>query len=224
MLYLSDSLDFLIFISGKETNVNFLLERLFPSIIWSVKTEQPSIYLTFDDGPHPIYTPKILEILNRKNAKASFFLIGNRAIKHKKIVQLIYEQKHTIGIHSQNHPYMIFKTTKTLQQEIDRSISIVTDITSQKPAYFRPPYGYFTPKLIKLVHDRGLQFVMWTHMTYDFADKVSEKKIYCNIRKNMKRGTILVFHDGHRNSNRTVSILPEIIDIIKDHNMLCSNL
>ena len=201
-----------------------MLKALYPTIMWSVTTEGPHMYLTFDDGPHPIHTPRILEILSTLNARATFFVIGDRAHLHPELIRDMMMQGHTIGIHAQTHSSMLFKSKSDLNTEIDKSLETLNAITSQRPVYFRPPYGHFTPHLIKLTAQKGLKLVMWTHMTYDFSPRVSDQRIYRNISKNLHKGTIVVFHDGHTTSNRTVSILPKVIEIIYNNNMKCTNL
>ncbi|MBN1154775.1 polysaccharide deacetylase family protein [candidate division KSB1 bacterium] len=201
-----------------------MAKLLFPSIIWSVNTEQPHIYLTFDDGPHPEYTPQILDILAAANAKATFFVVGEKAEAHPDIVRLALSEGHTLGIHSQTHCSLLFKTKRMLDYEIETSYNTLIRITSERPVYFRPPYGHFTPRLIKIIQENGMKMVMWTHMTYDFSVSVSDKNILHHISKNMSPGTIIVFHDGHILSQRTVSLLHDVIGIVHKHNMLCTKL
>lgn len=201
---------------NKQTIVNTyrykFLSWLFPEIVWTKDTESPNIFLSFDDGPHPKFTPQILDILKTYNSKATFFPIGEKVQRHPEIISRIFEEGHTIGIHSQTHHRLIFKSRARLIHELLEPQKIIKEIIDWKPSLFRPPYGYFSPRLLKICRQLKITVIMWTVMSYDFNPKTSAEQIIDKIIRQLSNGTIIVFHDGHTNSHRTVKILPPIIE------------
>ena len=191
-----------------------IASQLFPSIVWAKDTGTPDVYFTFDDGPHPEFTPQILNILKSYNLKATFFLIGENVLKYPQIVSQIYEQGHTVGLHSYSHKNLIFKSRKQLLYELLQPQKIIKNIIGFRPPLFRPPFGKFTPRLIKLCREVKLTMVMWTIMSYDFNLKIPDNRIINRMLKHLQNGAIIVFHDGNKNSARTIKILPCIIKFV----------
>lgn len=188
-----------------------ILSWLFPNIIWSNPQKSSKIYLTFDDGPHPLYTLAILNILKHFNVRATFFLIGKYVKLYPEIVQQISDDGHIIGIHSYSHQKLIFKSKKKMIFELLETQKVIKKITNRVPKLFRPPYGYFTPKLLRVCHKLKLLIVMWTFMPYDFDIKKSESQIIRTTISRLKKGMIIVLHDGHLHSYRTIKLLPKLI-------------
>ena len=199
-----------------------ILSHLFPSIVWIKDTDAPNVYLTFDDGPHPKYTPEILDILKAYHSKATFFIIGKQASQYPQIVSRIAREGHAIGLHSYSHNKLIFMYRQQLVDELLTPQKILNEIVGFSPTIFRPPYGYFTPRLLMLSQQLRLTVAMWTLMSYDFNIKISDQKIVNKVIRQLKDGAIIVFHDGHQNSGRTVRILPKIIEIILQEGKLLS--
>lgn len=201
-----------------------LLSLVLPDIIWTINSTNPTVCLTFDDGPHPAYTPQILDILKCYHAKATFFLLGSKARDYPNIVTQINQAGHTIGLHSQTHQKLILKKVQDLIHELREPQKILEKIIGQKPVLFRPPYGYFTPRLIKLCRDMKLTFVLWSTMSYDFNLKFSDQRVIDRIIRRLKNGVIVVLHDGHINSERTVRILPCLMEQITKLNFCVKGL
>lgn len=179
----------------------------------SIKTKQ--IALTFDDGPHPEHTLSILEILERFNAKATFFCIGKNAEKHPEILKTIIDKGHEIGNHSFSHDTWIdFSSTATWQKEINRTETIIEKNTGVKSKLFRPPYGVTTPQLAKALKQTNHRVIGWNNRSFDTALK-NKSLILKRILNRICPGGIILLHDTQEH---TVGILEHLLQHLKQHN------
>lgn len=173
------------------------------------KGKSKSIALTFDDGPDPENTPKILETLKQYNLKATFFVIGKKAEQFPEILKRIDEEGHTIGNHSYSHSYFIgFYTSQALCKDIGRCDEIITQIIGKKPIYFRPPFGVTNPNYADAMRAHNLQSIGWSLRTMDTRAKNKYQVIEKVISKLQKKDIIL-FHDRLA---ATAEALPDIIE------------
>src|SRR5262249_52751001 len=122
-----------------------------------------TIALTFDDGPNPALTPRLLELLERHQARATFFLVGRWANAHPSIVRDIQAGGHTIGNHTTTHPNLVWLSKRRIVAELAPRQAIIEDIVGVRPALVRPPFGARGPQLPAAVRESGLtDVVMWT--------------------------------------------------------------
>ncbi len=192
----------------------YILTHIFPTITWYKSSNKTNIYFTFDDGPHPTFTPQILNIMKSFQSQATFFVTGKNCEKYPHIVQQIIDEGHTIGLHSYSHQSLLFKSRQQLNYELVHPQKILEKINGSRSTIFRPPYGRFTPRLINLCHQLDLRIIMWDIMSCDFDLKIPNHTIVNRMLEVIRNGSIVVFHDGHKNSARTVNILPYIIEKI----------
>jgi peptidoglycan/xylan/chitin deacetylase (PgdA/CDA1 family) len=190
--------------------------RLFPKILWKDFSTSDRLYLTFDDGPDPIFTAKILAILEKERTMASFFVVGQKAQQYPEIIQQMNQSGHTIGIHSFEHRHLFYQPKAYIQEQLSKNKLIVEQIIGKPVRYFRPPYGLFSPRLIQVCRELNLKLVLWSVMSYDFDENISDKFILKLIKTKVSSGDIIVFHDGHVKSERTVRILGSVIKTIKE--------
>lgn len=190
--------------------------KLFSQILWKNHKPTNEIFLTFDDGPDPNFTPRILNFLQDENARATFFVIGKKVQQYPSLITQIHERGHTIGLHSYHHNCLLFKSKPLLFKQISNSRLALETIIQQPPLYFRPPYGAFSPQLLQICQQLNLQVVIWSIMSYDFDRKLPDDMILKIIQTRVADRDIIVFHDGHANSSRTVRILPSVIKILKE--------
>lgn len=172
------------------------------------------IALTFDDGPHPENTPKILDILDEYKIKGNFFLVGNLAKRYPEIVKRIHRSGHLIGNHTYTHRSIKEKSIGWARGEIEKTHNIIKEITGEHPYYFRPPQGIFNPKFYKVAEDYGEYVVMWSIDTHDYK-KPGVDVIVKNVLNNIHPGAIVLFHDGGGDRSQTIKALPEIIKNLK---------
>jgi peptidoglycan-N-acetylglucosamine deacetylase len=175
------------------TKTPFWLKKLYPTCLWNypnVKGEK-KIYLSFDDGPHPIATPFVLELLKKYNAKASFFCIGKNVLEETVIYKRILMEGHRVGNHSFNHLNGWKTDNKVYLENIEKAHAhIDSDI-------FRPPYGRATAFQIRsLIEKFKYKIVMWDVLSGDFDPKVSGETAAERVIRKSRSGSIVVFHDS----------------------------
>lgn len=172
--------------------------NIFGRVIPIVNTDNArDIFLTFDDGPNGIWTEGVLEVLDRFNVKATFFLIRKNVEKYPELVKMIYERGHSIGNHSCSHSYFLpFSTYKNIKKELFKTEDLILRLTGKKPEFFRPPHGLKTPRLIRAAKDLGYQTVTWSIMAKDYRKNQKAMKIVEDILANLDKGNIVVLHDG----------------------------
>jgi len=174
------------------------------------KMRDDRVYLTFDDGPD-LFTASIMELLNRCGIKGTFFLIGQKAAQNPEIVKELLKHGHSIGNHSFSHPRLILKSRQFIVNEIDQTDAILTELLGFRPCIFRPPYGLFGWNLLRILQLKGYRMALWNGLTKDYAAKVDEHFIGDRIRKQARPGAILLMHDGHSNSEKTLLALEETL-------------
>lgn len=192
-----------------------VVTRLFPQVLWNITNDNNQVFLTFDDGPDERFTPRILDTLDRENVLASFFVTGINAKKNPLLLKKIAARGHTVGIHSYHHRRLILHSKQVLCFEILTSRHLVEQIIGQDVKFFRPPYGLFSPSMLRVCRQQNLRMVNWSYLTYDFDLKLPDQNILNYADTKVSSGEIIVLHDGHRNSNRTVTILPLLIRRLK---------
>ena len=182
------------------------LKKVYPKRLWSVSTTEKNIYLTFDDGPHQIATPFVLDELRKHNAKATFFCIGKNVIKHPAIYKQIIDEGHCVGNHTQNH----LNGWKTSTNEYLTDITIAS--RHIKTNLFRPPYGRIrsaqTKSIADAIDEKSAKIVMWDVLSGDFDEKLSKEQCLKNVLEKTCRGSIIVFHDSQKAFDRLQYVLP----------------
>lgn len=184
--------------------------KIFKNGICRIKSSSLQLYLTFDDGPTPLITEKVLALLDKYNAKASFFCIGENAVKHPEIIEKIKQNGHNLGNHSYSH-FSIFKVPGKIWFSDILRTSPVSD--SQ---YFRPPYGKILPCHYKLLK-RKYKIVFWDVLTCDYSKNLTVDKIDKIILKFVRNGSVIVFHDTLKASPR---MLPALENCLKHYSAL----
>ena len=185
------------------------LERLTPRIVYRVRTRQPLVALSFDDGPHPEFTPQVLDILQRYGASATFFLIGDRALRHPDLLNLIRVAGHEVGNHySSNVPTLAHPDAEFVRNLEQAEITL--GLTA-KPALFRPPGGVAWPRQIKLARARGYSCVLGCAYPHDPMHPPIRYMRWL-VEKNLVPGAIVILHDGITDPSRSIRALPHILE------------
>ena len=185
-----------------------VLERITPNIVYRVRTAEPLVGLSFDDGPHPVFTPQVLEILRRYEAKATFFLIGERALRHPELVARIKAEGHEVGNHySKNGPTLFHSDAEFLRnlKSTEKAIGVA------EPKLFRAPGGVAWGRQIKGAKANGYTCVLGTAYPHD---PMHPPVWYMRwlIRKNLAPGTIVILHDGISDATRSIKTLPGVLE------------
>jgi peptidoglycan-N-acetylglucosamine deacetylase len=174
------------------------------------------IALTFDDGPDPDVTPKVLDILDAHHAKASFFVIGDKAAAHPELIREIVRRGHSIENHSRGHSnvYGFFMWT-ALRKDIGAAQDIIAGITGRPPVFFRSPMGIRNPMLDPVIAHLGLRYITWTRRGFDTVagDPAAVLK---RLTHNLAAGDILLLHDRRSLARRAIvlEVLPALLDRI----------
>jgi peptidoglycan-N-acetylglucosamine deacetylase len=174
---------------------NFLIKKIFSNFIWSIPNSEQKIYLTFDDGPTPEVTEWVLEELEKFQANATFFCIGENILKHPEIFNKILKNKHSVGNHTFNH----LNGWKTNTEKYIENTKICESVISNMlPKIFRPPYGKMKLSQTKRLRKLDYKIIMWDVLSADFDQMVSPKKCLKNVIENTQSGSIIVFHDSKK--------------------------
>ena len=186
----------------------YIIKKIYYSLIWDLHNGEKDLYLTFDDGPTPGITLKVLDILDKYNAKATFFCIGRNVERYTEIYGQILKRGHSTG----NHTYSHLKGWQTGSKEYFNDIKLASFFI--KSNLFRPPYGKI--KRTQFKHLRHYyNIIMWDVMSFDFRQSVSKEKCLSLVLNNVRPGSIIVFHDSPKASENMFYALPETLEYFK---------
>ena len=178
-----------------------ILQFFFPRCIWYIP-KSPSVYITFDDGPHPVTTSIALAVLKKHQIKAVFFCVGSQVEKYPDLYQQIIAQGHTVGNHTFSHE----NGWTTPQKDYIESVRTASKVISSR--LFRPPYGKITFSKTRKIRQLGYKMIMWSWMSYDFILDNSLEKHTSRIHQ-ISAGDILVFHDNAK----TMRVLERYLEL-----------
>lgn len=187
------------------------LKILYPHLTWDMPATDKRIYLTFDDGPIPIVTPFVLNILKQHNAKATFFCIGNNVSKHPDIYKQVKNEGHAIGNHTYNH-LRGWNTDDEIYTENYLKANELLDVP-----LFRPPYGRIKRSQIKQLKAirPDINIIMWSVLSGDFDMTLKPELCLQKVMKHTCPGSIVVFHDSLKAFNRLEYVLPRALSLWK---------
>lgn len=168
----------------------------------SRKNGSSGIALSFDDGPHPLYTPQVLDILDRYGIKATFFCVGDLAREHPQTVRMIHERGHLVGIHSSCHAWRLFsQTPPAALKDICAAGEVLSGITGYFPALYRPPVGIKTPAQMLAVWRLGLKYAAWSRRAVDGGRRILTAEIAARLARTARGGDVVLLHDGKLRMN-----------------------
>ncbi|MES2808942.1 MAG: polysaccharide deacetylase family protein [Bacteroidota bacterium] len=188
----------------------WLLKKLYPQLTWDADSSSRCIYLTFDDGPIPIVTPFVLNILKQYKAKATFFCIGDNIRKHPEIFEQVKADGHAIGNHTYNHLKGWVTDDKTYVDNFLEADKLIGG------NLFRPPYGRMKRSQSKLIKNMRpeMRFIMWNVLSGDFDINLKPEKCLQNVIKNTTAGDIVLFHDSLKALERLEYALPRAMEYL----------
>jgi peptidoglycan/xylan/chitin deacetylase (PgdA/CDA1 family) len=192
-------------------SIPWWLKRLHnKGLIWSRSTKHKRIYLSFDDGPHPIITNFVLDTLKENGIKATFFCIGDNVLKYPETFERIVKEQHSIGNHTHNH----LNGWKTDNIQYYKNILQAAKHIPSK--IFRPPYGKIKPTQANYLLKRGWRIIMWNSLSADFDTSIDGITCFNNVISTMKNGSIVVFHDSEKAFDRMKIALPLLIQYCRE--------
>jgi len=187
-----------------------ILYRLFfPEAIWRIKRRgRKVVYLTFDDGPIPEVTPWVLDLLDKENVKATFFLVGDNVRKHPELFEELKRHGHSYGNHTMHHVQGLKTSTRSYLRDIEEADALIDS------SLFRPPHG-----IMRFSQSRALRnhynIVMYDLITRDYDSSIRPDKILRNVMDYARNGSIIVFHDSLRSERNLRYALPRAIEWLK---------
>ena len=171
--------------------------------------EEKLVALTFDDGPHPVYTEEILDVLDQAGIKASFFMMGKEAELYPDVVKKVSDAGHLIGNHTYTHANVCQISADETTEEITKTNDILEGLTGKRPQFFRPPFGCKNETLEK---QTGMFWIFWDVDTLDWSLQNAEQ-VYCKVVKNVGENDIILMHDAYPS---TVEAVRELIPALQE--------
>jgi len=215
------------------------VQRLFPKRIWAFPTTKKKIFLTFDDGPIPEVTPWVLDLLKEHQAKATFFCLGDNIFKHPEVFNRIITEGHSFGNHTYNHLNgWKVKTEEYIDncEKFEEILNCHTELVevpyqndksslkSHHRKLFRPPFGKITSTQFKILKKKGYKIIMWDVLSADFDQSISKERCIENVLKNIREGSIVVFHDSLKAEEKLKYVLPKVLEYIKSQKWKCARI
>jgi peptidoglycan/xylan/chitin deacetylase (PgdA/CDA1 family) len=175
--------------------IPWVLTRIFGIGVFRKGSVRREIAFTFDDGPDPKYTPKLLDLLKKHNVKATFFVLGQKAEHNPTLIQRIYDEGHQIGIHNYIHASNWLMTPWNIKKEhLHKTADIIEAITGDRPTYYRPPWGILN--VWDFFLKKQYHIVFWSLMAYDWRSHISKKKLKDKLLRKITDGSIILLHDS----------------------------
>lgn len=183
---------------------NQLIRWIWPAT-WRKSKDEKTIYLTFDDGPCPQVTSKVLEILDAYNVKATFFCVGDNVRKFPEIFEELRRRGHAVGNHTMHHLKGFETSFENYLEDIQQANFLI------KSRLLRPPYGRITKKQLRALQGQ-YEIIMWDVITRDYNTKLSPDKIFRIVKRYTRNGSIIVFHDSNKAAQNLLEALPKSIE------------
>ncbi|NDJ18096.1 polysaccharide deacetylase family protein [Myxacorys almedinensis] len=194
-----------------------VLKPTFPHCLWSGRADSPAIALTFDDGPHPKYTPQLLDVLDHHKVCATFFWLGACVEAYPDLARQIYQRGHWIGLHSYHHRAFTSLSATDLKTDLAQTRAAIAKTCQINPNTLidvRPPYGLFTPQTLNHLHHWNYRTVMWSIIPEDWVCPGASIVVQ-RVVDQVQNGSIIVLHDGDsggRDVAETVdSLIPRLV-------------
>lgn len=185
-----------------------VLRWLFPGTTWRIAGKEKCVYLTFDDGPVPEVTPKVVELLNQYHTKATFFCVADNVRKYPDVYQSLIDNGMGLGNHTYSHLKAWSYPSKVYFDDIEKGRAL------NSTQLFRPPYGQLYPWYVPRLKRYFRQIIMWDVLSLDFRADLSDRDVYNTVVNHVRPGSIIVFHDSLKAWPRLEKALPDILDYL----------
>lgn len=183
---------------------------LFPETVWRIPMKHKAVFLTFDDGPIPEVTPWVLDLLDHYGIKATFFCVGDNVRKHPETFRMVVERGHSVGNHTMHHLQGAKVTTARYVADIMEAHALIDS------PLFRPPHGLIRCKQAAAIKD-NMRIIMYDLVTRDYSKKLTGEQVLDNVRRYVRNGSIIVFHDSLKSESNLRYALPRAIEWLKEN-------
>src|SRR6266545_4589567 len=171
---------------------------------------RPEVALTFDDGPHPVFTPRLLDLLRDLGVPATFFCVGICAAAYPELVARTVQAGHLVGNHTWSHPYLPDLTRDEVLRQVDATGEVLRNATGAVPALVRPPYGSRTPEVLRWFAGQDLTTVLWDVDARDWAGPGTEAIVH-TVTTSATAGSIVLMHDAGGDRTQTLAAVPRVV-------------
>ncbi|MEP7120802.1 MAG: polysaccharide deacetylase family protein [Byssovorax sp.] len=196
---------------------------MFVDVVWRGPVDARGVALTFDDGPSPATTPKVLDALDEAGVKATFFVIGRKVKLYPELVREIVARGHAVGVHGYDHDRLFsLRTPESIRLDLARAIEVITAATGQAPTLFRPPIGHTSPRIAGALEAFDFTVVGWSVKGLDGLAGARPERVAARIVPHLKDGAIVLLHDAAENEDFTpasVAALPKILAAMARKNL-----
>lgn len=182
----------------------------FSRVISRGPVTRKALALTFDDGPEPPYTERILDVLGEYGVKGTFFVVGAQVLRHPQLARRILDEGHLLGNHTHSHPNLLLRAPGAAREELALASASIERITGIWPQWFRPPFGFRYPWNVSQAARLGQATVTWSLNPRDFEAPPADT-LCRRVVQNARNGDIVLLHDGMRDQSNTVAALPGIL-------------
>ncbi len=197
--------------------------RMFADAVVRGPRDARGVVLTFDDGPDPEHTRAVLDALDAREAKATFFVIGAKAEQHADVVREILRRGHVVGVHGWAHDRLFsLRGPRRVERDLRRAMKALEGITGERPTLFRPPVGHTNPTIARVADKLGLTIVGWSVRGRDGLARAKADDVARRIARGLRDGAIVLMHDAAERGGRSpagVVALPRVLDAIAERNL-----
>jgi peptidoglycan-N-acetylglucosamine deacetylase len=203
--------------------VAFLRLGMFVDVIWRGPREARGVALTFDDGPSPEHTPRVLDLLDEAGVKATFFVIGVKAAAHPELVRAIVARGHAVGIHGHTHDRLLtLRSPETVGDDLGEAVATVEAITGERPTLFRPPVGLTSPRIARALEWFDLVVVGWSVRGLDGLAGARPERVAERVVPRLADGAIVLLHDAAEHDDHcpaSLAALPRILAAMRTRDL-----
>jgi peptidoglycan/xylan/chitin deacetylase (PgdA/CDA1 family) len=193
--------------------------EMFAEVVWHGPEGARGVALTFDDGPHPIFTRSVLEELDRAGVKATFFVIGEKGARQPELLKEMAARGHLVGVHGDRHDRAFsFRSMRRVRSDLERAVDVVAKATGERPRFFRPPVGQTNPRIAKAAKELGLTIVGWSLRGRD-GIRADPKRVAARVIPRLRDGAIVLLHDAAERDDRKPAApeaLPRILAALRE--------
>jgi peptidoglycan/xylan/chitin deacetylase (PgdA/CDA1 family) len=202
--------------------VLFLPLAMFTDVVARGPGGARGVVLTFDDGPDPRSTPKVLDALERAGATATFFVIGQKVLAHPEVVKDIVRRGHTVGLHSFTHDRLFsLRGARRVKDDLERGLAAIERVTGERAVFFRPPVGHTNPAIARVADELDLVVVGWSVRGFD-GIAADPARVSARVARGLEDGAIVLLHDAAERGDREpagVRALGPVLEAIRDRNL-----
>ena len=179
--------------------------KLFPGSVWRLPAEEPCVYITFDDGPNALTTPRLLRLLDRLAVPATFFCVGDNVRRYSEHYRDILAAGHTVGNHTYHHIRGLRLPASAYMSDVQLAAELIHS------RLFRPPHGRLTPAQQSALRAAGYQLIMFDVVTRDYNPRLTSDEVVHIATRYARNGSLIVFHDSPKAAPRLFDALPRVV-------------